>query len=69
MLITRRSPFTGKLNTLDLPVTVMQMREFDSPSRRKIQDIFPDLTAGQREFIFTGYTEEDWATLFPPEEE
>jgi hypothetical protein len=47
----------------------MQMREFDSPSRRKIQDIFPDLTAGQREFIFTGYTEEDWATLFPPEEE
>jgi hypothetical protein len=34
-----------------------------------IQDIFPELSAEQREFILTGYTPEDWLKMFPPEKE
>jgi hypothetical protein len=68
MLITRRSPLTGKVNTLDLPVTQAQLDEFQARNRgRLIQQIFPDLTSSQREFIKTGYTQADWDALFPPE--
>ena len=69
MLITRTSPLTGIPTTLDLDVTPVQMLEFQSNRRRLLQDIFPDLSASDREFIKTGYTQSDWETLFPPEEE
>ncbi len=68
MLISRKSPLTGLISTQDLPVTVEQMRELASPKRRLIQEIVPDLSPAQREFLLTGYTEADWAVLFPPED-
>lgn len=67
MQLTRRSPYTGKETTLDIDCTEEQMREFlETPRhmRRLIQDIFPNLSADMREFILTGYTPEDWETLF-----
>ena len=67
MLITRRSPRTGEENTMDLPVTQEQLDEY-ARGGRTIQSVFPGLTAGQREFLKTGYTPEDWAAMFPPEE-
>lgn len=70
MIITRTSPLTGRITTMDLPVTQDQLDEFAARGRRRlIQDIFPGLTADQREFIKTGYTPDDWAALFPPEED
>lgn len=68
MLITRKSPRTGKENTMDLPVTQEQMDRCNQ-GKDLIQRIFPDLTPAQREFIKTGYTQEDWVAIFPPEEE
>lgn len=69
MIITRISPLTGRATTMDLPVTQDQLDEFAAPRRaRLIQDIFPDLSADQREFIKTGYTRDDWDKLFTPEE-
>ena len=69
MLIERRSPLTGKWNTMDLDVTQEQLDEMELPGseRRYVQDIFPNLTNEQREFIKTGYTPEDWAAIFPEE--
>lgn len=71
MLIERQSPLTGKFTTLDLPVTEAQLLEMKRPAheRRYVQDIFPDLTMDQREFIKTGYTPEDWTEMFPPEKD
>ena len=70
MLITRISPLTGKTLTLDLDITEDQIREYETPGRvRLIQEIFPSLTADQREFVLTGYTNEDWEQMFPPEGE
>ena len=62
MNITRTSPFTGKVNTLDLPVTQAQLDKWEQGAR--IQDVFPTLTAGQREFILTGITEKEWSEVF-----
>jgi hypothetical protein len=64
MLITRISPFTGKVNSMELNVTSEQMNELDSPDRRLIQEIFPTLAVHEREFIKTGYTQEDWDQMF-----
>ena len=68
MNITRKSPLTGKVTIMDLPVTVAQL-ELWQVKRVLIQDAMPQLTNEQREFIMTGYTPEDWAVMFPPEEE
>ena len=68
MLITRKSPLTGKETTLDLPVSQAQMDRYYA-KRELVQNIFRGLTASQREFIMTGYTQEDWDTMFPPDED
>lgn len=68
MLIERRSPLTGMINVMDLPVTQEQIDEWLSPSRRMVQDVFPNLSQEQREFIMTGYTNQDWDQMFPEED-
>jgi hypothetical protein len=68
MKITKVSPRTGQLNTLDLPMTAEQYDQWRiGPGL--IQDMLPELTAEQREFLLTGYTPEDWEILFPPEDD
>ena len=71
MLVARISPLTGKLNTMELDVTQAQLDEMFMPMtrRRFVQDIFPNLNNAEREFIKTGYTPEDWETMFPEENE
>jgi hypothetical protein len=58
MQIKRISPFTGKLNIMNLDVSLEQMIRWDRGEL--IQDVFPNLTADEREFIKTGITPEDW---------
>lgn len=68
MNITRRSPLTGREATMDLPVTEAQLAAW-TDRKVLIQVAMPQLTDEEREFIMTGYTPEDWAAMFPPEEE
>lgn len=63
MLITKVSPFSGKEHTLDIPVTSEQLREWQS-GRALIQNAMPNLTPGQREFLMTGITDEEWDAEF-----
>lgn len=67
MKITRVSPLTRDPATLDLPVTIEQLTAYATTPGLLIQHAFPHLTPAQREFIKTGYTEADWAAMFPPE--
>jgi hypothetical protein len=60
MKITRTSPFTGITRTLDLPVTYEQMVRFQN-GKGYIQDIFSNLSAGEREYILTGISDEEWS--------
>jgi hypothetical protein len=69
--ITRTSPFTGKVNTMELPISeatyTLCMLAWNAGDM--IQDAFPMLDAGQREFIKTGITPQEWDALFGSEEE
>ncbi|MBR0693604.1 hypothetical protein [Bradyrhizobium lablabi] len=62
MKITRTSIITGKVSTMDLPITAEQMAKYDSGAL--VQDAFPHLTADQREFILTGITADEWDRCF-----
>lgn len=68
MLISRVSPLTGKNNIRDIPITWEQIAEL-AVRRKLIQDILPDISPDDREFIMTGYTPEDWACIFPTTQE
>jgi hypothetical protein len=58
MIVSRRSPLTGKVNEMDIPVTEEQLAAWKGGAM--IQDAMPNLSADQREFILTGYTAADW---------
>jgi len=62
MNITRVSTLTGEENTLRLPVSQIQMERWEMGELA--QDVFPHLSASQREFIISGITEEEWDHAF-----
>jgi hypothetical protein len=66
MKLMRISPFTGKTNTLDLPIGEHDFRMALAKWQdgAMIQDAFPMLNAGEREFVKTGITPEEWADTF-----
>jgi hypothetical protein len=63
MQLTRKDPLTGMSNTLELDITDLQLTQWQQGLGR-IQDIFPNLSADEREFIMTGLTADSWDTLF-----
>jgi len=63
MIITNKSEVSGKIRSMDLPVTEEQMTRFSS-GRYTIQDCFPNLSADEREFIKSGITAEEWEEVF-----
>lgn len=62
MLITRVSPFSGKVHTLDIDVTDIELRLWQSGV--SIQNAMPHLSADDREFLMTGITAVEWADTF-----
>lgn len=61
MKIVRISPFTGKVHTKEINVTQEQIDAWENGTL--IQNAMPHLTAGEREFIKTGITDEEWDNL------
>lgn len=58
---------SGKIRTLDLPITKEQIEDYESGT--SVQIAFKNLTADQREFYMTGITDGEWDVVFPPEED
>jgi len=46
---------------MELDLTLAQYEQWQAGAH--IQEVAPHLSASQREFIISGYTEEDWTTL------
>lgn len=65
MLVIRRSPLTGEMNSRYLDITDEQLRAW--AQGELAQFAFPNLTAGEREFVISGYTEQDWEEIFGSE--
>lgn len=67
MLIKRKSPLTGQINEMEVDCT---QEEYEAWQRGAlIQDAMPRANADQREFCMTGYTPEDWAKIFPKQDD
>lgn len=64
--IQRISPLTGKLNTMELSISEADCQKYLGGGL--IQNCFPYLSKSEREFIQSGYTQEDWDTIFGEEE-
>lgn len=67
--VWQASPLTGIKNHMDLPITQKQLEAYASGTGGFIQDIFTECDPGQREFLLTGYTPQDWRVLFPGDAE
>ena len=65
MKITRTSMFTGIERTLDLPITEAQIAQWQAGGL--IQNVMPELSADEREFVMTGVTAQEWAGEFGDE--
>jgi len=61
MKIKRTSMLTGIVRTKDLPVTRQQIKEWEAGAL--IQDVMPNLSDDDREFVKTGIVAEEWAAL------
>ena len=66
MKIARKSQISNEINTLDLDVTEEQMERFENrvENGEMIQNIFPNLSAPDREFIKSGITPAEWEKTF-----
>ena len=65
MKVTQWSQFSGKEYTMELDIDQSQWDEWTSPVRyRKVQEIFPNLSEGEREFLLTGATPEEWELMW-----
>lgn len=72
MKIARKSPFTGEVNVMDLPVTQEDLARCWSLSKtgtEHVQDVFPNLSPGEREFLISGITPEEWERFLGPGED
>jgi hypothetical protein len=67
MIITRTSMTSGITRSLDLPVTEAQLAAYKGGAL--VQNAFPNLTPGEREFIMTGITQSEWVDIFGEDEE
>jgi hypothetical protein len=63
MLVTRVSVISRKENSMELDITQDQLNRYEL-GLGLIQNIFPNLSGEEREFIKTGITPQEWEELF-----
>ena len=66
MKITKQSSLSGVEHTIDIDITEeefqrVKMRFF---TKELVQDILPNISRGEREFLMTGITQEEWDNTF-----
>ena len=71
MLITRKCILTFKTNTLDIDITQSQLNRINQrhTTGEYIQNIVPNLSSSEREFLMTGILDETWQERLAPLDE
>lgn len=66
MKVTKISQLTGIEHTLELNITSEELFRVENRrySNELIQNIVPQLTMEEREFLISGITEEEWNNTF-----
>jgi hypothetical protein len=69
MLITRTSNISNTQFTMELDITYDQLDRVNNrySTKELIQDIVPNLSKEEREFLITGITPQEWNKLFNPQ--
>lgn len=69
MNITKVSQLSGKEHTININITLSELAEIENRfhTKKLIQNIVPNLTMSEREFLMTGITEEEWNNTFGEE--
>lgn len=62
MLVTKKSSISGKINSMELPITEAQLKAHQNGEFA--QDVFPTLSAEEREFLISGITPNEWNEMF-----
>ncbi len=62
MRITNRSMLTGETHTLEIDITPEQLQRWKDGEM--IQDVCPQLSKDDREFLISGSTKEEWDRFF-----
>tara|TARA_R110000737_G_C14492785_1_gene470534 strand:+ start:286 stop:492 length:207 start_codon:yes stop_codon:yes gene_type:complete len=62
MIIQRKSPLTGELNSREIDICQSQIDAWEGGML--IQDAMPDVSKDDREFIMSGSTPVDWDKMF-----
>lgn len=64
--VTARSGLTGEENTRTLPMSKSRIMRglADHAAGKRIQDVFPNISNDDREFLMTGITPEEWDAAF-----
>ena len=61
MIIEKSSMLTGIINSMDIAVSEDQLQAW--VAGELIQNVMPDLTPEEREFIMTGITAAEWEEM------
>lgn len=66
MIIVKTSRISGLENSIDIDITQDQLNRINNrfDTKELIQNIVPNLTPGEREFLITGITEQEWEELY-----
>jgi hypothetical protein len=66
MLVRKTSQISKIEHVMDLDVTFNQLERIENRYQTKelIQDIVPNLSKEEREFLITGITPEEWNKMF-----
>ena len=62
MLVTKQSPISGKMNSMELPITEAQLKAHQNGEL--VQKVFPTLSVEEREFLVSGISPKEWNDLF-----
>jgi len=62
MIVQRRSIISGKVNTMNIDCTEEQLNRHKMGEL--VQDVFPNLSVEEREFLISGVTPEEWNDAF-----
>ena len=67
--VTKKSILSGKTNTMTLDITQEHLDMYEQVGGLLIQAVFPNLSAGEREFLISGITPEEWNETFGEDED
>lgn len=68
-LFTKISEYSGKQNSMEIPISHAEYVDYLHDRNAKIQNTFPQLTDDQREFLMTGITPDEWNEIFKDHDE